>query len=183
MRPLATNARDNAHTVLAAPQDSQPVENGDTADSSHPTRLITRRRLLGATLSAMLATPAIGLAGYGYVKGVEPGWVAIERVELRLPRLHPAFDGLRLVQLSDIHMDRWMTGERLRDVVRQTNELKPDLIAITGDFVTERPVPSSLAALVPELRQLIATIGIFAVLGVLLAYAGRRRSRVNIYAN
>lgn len=57
-----------------------------------------------------------------------------------------------------------MNGERLRDMVRQANELKPDLIAITGDFVTEHPIASSLAALSPELRQLVAATGVFAVL-------------------
>jgi uncharacterized protein len=126
---------------------------------------ITRRSLLAAALRLTLAAPVAGAAGYGYVRAIEPGWVAVERVALTLPNLDPAFDGYRLAQLSDIHMDRWMTGERFRSVVAEVNALAPDLIAITGDFITMQPIAPRLAELVPELRRLAARDGVFAVLG------------------
>lgn len=165
MRPPATRDSDKAQDSMTAPRNTHPTENAHGIGPARHPRLISRRRLIGATLGAALATPVAIVTGYGYITKIEPGWVAIERVELKLPQLHLAFDGFRLVQLSDIDMDNWMTGERLRDVVRQTNDLKPDLIAITGDFVTEHPITSPLAALVPELRQIAAPSGIFAVLG------------------
>jgi uncharacterized protein len=57
-------------------------------------------------------------------------------VSMPLPHLAPAFSGYRVVQLSDIHADRWMTTDRIAKIVGQVNQLKPDLVVLTGDFVT-----------------------------------------------
>jgi len=127
--------------------------------------VITRRTLLHAALRTAIAAPLAGVAGFAYVRAIEPGWVDTETRDLAQPGLDPAFDGYRLVQLSDIHMDRWMTGTRFRGVVDTVNALAPDLIAITGDFVTNQPLAPHLAALVPELRRLAARDGTVAVLG------------------
>src|SRR5207247_4833522 len=67
-------------------------------------------------------------------------------------------------QFSDIHMGGWMDRERLGDVVRTVNALKPDLIAITGDFVTHH-AERSAQDLVASLKPLSATDGVVAVLG------------------
>ena len=48
---------------------------------------------------------------------LEPNWVKIEHVNLRLPRLTPEFSGIRIAQISDIHMGGWMNAERLQMVV------------------------------------------------------------------
>lgn len=63
--------------------------------------------------------------------------VQIMPVRLTLPRLAPEFHGYRMVQISDIHMDPDLTPEHLSSAVEIINELEPDLVAITGDFVTE----------------------------------------------
>jgi predicted MPP superfamily phosphohydrolase len=128
-------------------------------------RTVTRRGLLIAAINSAIAVPLAGAAGIGYIRGIEPGWVAIERQEFALRGLHPAFAGYRIVQLSDIHADAWMTPERIRDVIQQVNALAPDLIVLTGDYVTDEPVAPYLAGLVPELRQLVARDGVLAVLG------------------
>lgn len=140
---------------------------GEPSRPSAPQRRrITRRGLLLAALNASIGVPAVGAAGYGYVRAIEPGWVAIERQELVLADLPTAFAGYRIVQISDLHADgEWMTPDRIRDVVRQVNALTPDLIAFTGDLITSRPVATILDGLIPELRQLSAPDGVFAVLG------------------
>lgn len=127
--------------------------------------MLTRRTLLRAALRTAVAMPLAGAAGFGYVREVEPRWFDTEEHDLALPGLDPAFDGYRLVQLSDIHMDRWMTGGRLGGVVDAINRLGADLIAITGDFVTPDPPDPHLAELLPQLRRLAARDGTVAVLG------------------
>ena len=57
-------------------------------------------------------------------------------LRVSIPRLDPAFDGYRIVHLSDIHMGHWMTAARLAGVAQLVNAQKPDLVAITGDFVS-----------------------------------------------
>ena len=93
---------------------------------------------------------AVGLAALLYARYVEPRWVAIRRLELTLPRLAPKFDGYRIVHISDVHMDRWMTPQRLAETVGLVNEQSPDLVAATGDFITYSPL-SSTAHLAPNL--------------------------------
>lgn len=89
-----------------------------------------------------LALP-VGLAMGGvayYARYVEPRWQRVRHVRLTLPRLGRAFDGYRIVQISDIHADSWMTRSLLHKAVRAINKRKPDLVVITGDFITRRVV-------------------------------------------
>ena len=64
------------------------------------------------------------------------GSIEISDVHLQLPRLAPEFEGYRLVQISDIHLGTWINKASLDIVVDKVNQLTPDLIAITGDFVS-----------------------------------------------
>src|ERR671920_1757447 len=86
-------------------------------------------------LKAGLGSALAGAVALAYARYVEPYWLAVERVTLTLPRLALPFDGYRVVHISDIHMDGWMTAKRLDRIVNLVNEQEPDLIAITGDFV------------------------------------------------
>ena len=99
-----------------------------------------------------------------YATQIEPRWLDISSISLILPRLHPIFDNYRIVQISDIHMGTWITRQRLADVVKSVNTLSPDLIVITGDFVTDlhHTVVADLHSCLSKLRS---KDGIFAVLG------------------
>ena len=90
--------------------------------------------------------------------------VELTRLRTVLPRLDPAFDGYRLVQISDIHMDEWMTRQRLEDIVSQVNQLEPDLVAVTGDFITDAR-QQYLGDLVFAMSKLRGRDGVVAVLG------------------
>jgi uncharacterized protein len=94
-----------------------------------------RRRLPRAVQRILLVAMAIFI-GIFYVHQVEPSWIEVRTVSMPLPRLAPEFSGYRVVQLSDIHADRWMTADRLAKIVGRVNRLKPDLVVLTGDFVT-----------------------------------------------
>ncbi len=91
-------------------------------------------------------------------------WFEINYLDLTLPRLAPEFHGYRLLQISDIHMDGWMTQARLAAIVDLVNRLQPDLVAITGDFVTYAP-QRFVADLRVALARLTPTDGAAVVLG------------------
>jgi len=110
---------------------------------------------------AVLGGALVG--GLLYAREVEPNWVVVERVTLTLPRLAPPFDGYRVVQISDIHADGWMTPERFGRVVDLVNEQEPDLVAITGDFVSCSA--EYVSGLYEPLGRLRAADGVVAVLG------------------
>lgn len=99
---------------------------------------LSRRGFLKATLQLTLSTALLGTGGVTYAKEIEPTWVDITHIRLPLSRLSPAFHGYRMVQISDLHADAWMTRERLLESVRLINQQQPDIVAITGDFVTHR---------------------------------------------
>ncbi len=78
--------------------------------------------------------------------------------------METAFDGFRLVQISDIHFGTWINRARLDQAVQLVNEQKPDVVAITGDFVTFDP-PRFYQDLVEGLRGLAPADRVLAVMG------------------
>lgn len=122
---------------------------------------MTLKQLLWRGIAWAGATALVGVA---YSTVIEPRWIEVTPVSLALPGLAPEFCGFRTVHLSDIHMRDWMNAARLDDVVRLANKQFPDLIAITGDFITRRAT-SHMRDLVCGLSHLEARDGVVAVLG------------------
>jgi predicted MPP superfamily phosphohydrolase len=109
----------------------------------------SRRRFLRQSAVLVSATPFVA-AGYGLFYGRQA--VEVVRQRVRLARLPRVFDGFRIAQLSDIHMGSFTTEDFIRRCVAITNSLRPDLIALTGDYIAwdpglERRVVSVLAGL------------------------------------
>lgn len=74
-----------------------------------------------------------GLIGYAHL--VEPRWLQIERWTVRVPTLPPAWEGLRIVQLSDFQIGMWLQDQSvIRRAIDAAVSLRPDLIFLTGDF-------------------------------------------------
>jgi hypothetical protein len=94
---------------------------------SHP--LVSRRRFLKGSLGAAAAVAL-------YSTEMERHWIEVTEHEIALRGLPAAFDGFRIVQLSDIHMDEFTEGFFLRRVVERVNSLRPDAVLLTGDYVT-----------------------------------------------
>ena len=97
---------------------------------------------------------------------IEPRRLVLERVDIPMLRLPPAFDGYRIAVLSDFHYPRWTDANAIRRAVRLANTFKPDLIVIAGDIcdkTREQPaIVPSLAGLFADAR---ARDGIVAVRG------------------
>lgn len=89
--------------------------------------------------------------------------LTIERREVCLRRLPAELDGLRIVQLSDLHLGPLTSSEQLRRAIEVANNLNPDIIALTGDYIShERQYAAPCAEIVGRLR---ARCGVYAVLG------------------
>lgn len=111
---------------------------------------------------------ALGLGVGGgalYASEIEPAWLDVAQIELPLPGLDPAFDGYRIVQMSDIHADNvWMTRTRLARIVATVQAQQPDLVVVTGDFLFSDDPPASREPL-QALTGLAAPDGVWAVTG------------------
>lgn len=119
-------------------------------------------RGLFGPLAALSAAAATGAGLLAYAHYVEPKRLEITQVDLTLPRLAPEFDGYRVVQFSDLHMELWQDWPMLEAIVAQTNALEPDLIALTGDYVHKRVdgVADRLSETLADLRAQDAKLAI-----------------------
>jgi predicted MPP superfamily phosphohydrolase len=97
---------------------------------------IGRRRFLQG--AAILGAAAVGGAAPVLAEAEEER-VHPERVTFHLPGLDPAHDGLRVAQLSDVHVGPRTSPETIRRAVEQANAFRPDLVVLTGDYVSRSP--------------------------------------------
>jgi predicted MPP superfamily phosphohydrolase len=107
----------------------------------------------------------LGTGGLVYAREVEPRRLEVVRPELTLPRLAAAFDGYRVVQIGDLHLDDWSRPARLHRVAEMVNAEDPDLVVVTGDFASYSARRLDTGRLVGALRRLSARDGVLAILG------------------
>ncbi len=96
--------------------------------------------------------------------------VEVERLDLPLRGLPDALSGLRIAQISDLHIGMQLRAPLLRRLLARVNRLEPDLIVITGDIFDFDP--SYIEEGCRELAELDAPLGVFAVLGNHDTYTG-----------
>ncbi len=102
-------------------------------------------------------------ARVGYARHIEPTWLEVNRIQLALRGLAAPFHGLKIAHLSDFHCGAHIPTGYLEDAIARTQAEKPDVIALTGDFIDRGPEHVAKAAKL--FRHLKAPLGVFAVLG------------------
>jgi uncharacterized protein len=107
-------------------------------------------------------------ATYGFAAGRLR--YTVERVDVPIANLPPELDGLRIAQLSDIHIGDYMPPHEIRRAVDMANDLQPDISFVTGDFVSS--VGDPLGACINELSRLRAPLGVWGCNGNHEIYAG-----------
>ncbi|MGB9206353.1 MAG: metallophosphoesterase [Terriglobales bacterium] len=107
-------------------------------------------------------------ATYGFAAGRLR--YTVERVDVPVANLPPELNGLRIAQLSDIHIGDYMPPREIARAVAMTNDLQPDISFVTGDFVNGEGDP--LDACITELSRLRAPLGVWGCNGNHEIYAG-----------
>ncbi|MGA2118068.1 MAG: metallophosphoesterase [Bryobacteraceae bacterium] len=119
-----------------------------------------RRRAIQTAGNALMAAP---LAVMGYGTFIERSDFRVRHVDIPLADLPAELDGLRILQLSDIHLSIFLREDELAWVIDQSNELKPHLAVVTGDLISARGDP--LDACLRQLTRLKADAGVLGCLG------------------
>lgn len=110
-----------------------------------------------------LRTLAANLAQAARAALAEPYMLSVERHVIGLSRLPQELNGLRIVHLSDIHHSPFTGSEHIEHAIETANSLEPDIIALTGDYISHDPAYAApCAELMGRLR---ARYGVYAVLG------------------
>jgi predicted MPP superfamily phosphohydrolase len=128
--------------------------------SVRPGPELGRRHFLKKSVAVAAAAPFI-ISGHGVLLGRRR--FRVDHFDLPLSGLSSSLSQLSIVHLTDIHVGPFMPPEELAAYVEAVNRLKPDLIALTGDFVSrglDEVVPC-----VETLAGLKARYGIFACMG------------------
>jgi hypothetical protein len=122
----------------------------------------------GAWAFALAAGGALGSVLLGLATALRP--VAVRRVEVPIAGLAPALDGLRIVQISDLHLGPLVSWRQVDHVLAASNALQPDVVAITGDLVDGEA--DGVRAKAERLGGLRAAHGVFFVTGNHEYYSG-----------
>jgi len=121
---------------------------------------ISRAKFLSQTAIVFTIIPFAGLI-YGVVSGAYK--YRVHKVKVPAPNLPEAFDGFKIVQLSDIHVGSFMSGDPLNKAFDIVMQQKPDLILFTGDLVNN--IADETAGYEETFRRLKAPYGVYSVLG------------------
>jgi uncharacterized protein len=100
--------------------------------------LLTRRAFLQG---GVLAAGGLAL----YAGEIERHWVEVHPVEIRLQNLPEAFRGFRIAHMADFHYGEYSEPTFIRSVVERVNALRPDMIALTGDFISAGPMAERIS--------------------------------------
>ena len=122
---------------------------------------LTRRQLLGAVAGSVAAA----VVGAAYARWIEPEWIRVEQVDLPVAHLPPAWNGLRVGLIADLHHSpRVVPLDYLDRAIGRLQSLRTDLVAVAGDFVNTSD-PAAGERVAGLFDQLVPPLGVFACLG------------------
>jgi uncharacterized protein len=124
---------------------------------AHVEKIDHSRRYFFQAAGVIAGAIPFASAAYGFAE--ERFRFYVREVQIPIANLPPALDGMRITQISDIHIGSYMPVAQVRRAVGMANELKGDLTVVTGDFLTRRGDP--LEDCIAELSRLRAPLGVW----------------------
>ena len=124
-----------------------------------PPDLLNRRKFLKN--ASLTAASSLGFGGYGFANALDlPG---VRRLDLHLPALPEAWNGLSILQISDVHAGPYMGAKRMARIRDLATRIAPDLIVFTGDQMDRRSSDADL--FVNGFAGIEAPLGVWGILG------------------
>jgi predicted MPP superfamily phosphohydrolase len=162
-----------------AAKQAASVESAATTASDSPELVADpgRRYFFRAATAAAGAAPFLTVM-YGFA--AERLNYQVRRVEIPLPNLPAALEGMQIVQLSDIHLSGYISRKDVRRAVDMANDLGANLAVVTGDLITGSG--DSIADCVDEIRHLRAPLGAWGCNGNHEIYARAEDEAAYLYA-
>ena len=163
-------ARDVAWTIIAGVKKSIAIIHGFFIFRSRPIESFDpdRRHLMTLSMNLGIIGVSALLTGYGFYQARRQA--TIVNVSVPIPDLPNELEGFQIAQISDIHAGPTIKREYVQAIVEQTNKLKADVIAFTGDVADDHA--SRLRNDVAPLKELSAPYGTFFVTGNHEYYSG-----------
>lgn len=136
------------------------VMSSDLTMEADKRNLFTRRKFVRNIVYTGVAG---SIGSFAYARWVEPNRLAITEKEIHVPHLPDSLDGTIVAQLTDFHYEPDQQDKLMAKAVAATNAFNPDIIALTGDFITQSQMV--ITPLMSILSGLKARHGIYSILG------------------
>jgi predicted MPP superfamily phosphohydrolase len=152
-----------AYRLKTRPSPSQmastPVDGAPYSPAPAAAELISNpsRRYFFKTATALAGAGPFLTAVYGFA--AERLDYQVRHVDIPMPNLPAGLEGMKIVQISDIHLSSYMPRLQVRRAVNMANDLGADLALVTGDFITGAGDP--IADCIDEVRGLRAPLGVW----------------------
>jgi uncharacterized protein len=132
------------------------IRRRNTAEEKSPAAPMDRRLFLRTMAATVPPTALFGLTALSLP---QLNHFRVRRLEIPLPGLPPALDGLTLAHISDTHVGVFTAGPTLSEIVRVTNKLRADLVLMTGDLINDdlADLPEAIAMV----KSLDSKYGVF----------------------
>ncbi|MEJ2594351.1 MAG: metallophosphoesterase [bacterium] len=140
--------------VIAQKDERQKIREGEQPDGISRSKFLQYMGFISGGL--VLGTMFTGMFKWVYQFNVV-------KEKIRFPNLPKSFDGMKIVQISDMHLGSWTSVKPLEEAVEMINAMDPDLILFTGDLVNF--ATKEAFRFEETLKKLKAKKGIFATLG------------------
>jgi predicted MPP superfamily phosphohydrolase len=160
----------SASPATAVPYSSSPAAAELIRDPS--------RRYFFKTATALAGAGPFLTAMYGFA--AERLDYQVHRVEIPIPNLPAGLEGMKIVQISDIHLSSYMPRLEVRRAVNMANDLGADLALVTGDFITGAGDP--IADCIDEVKGLRAPLGVWGCNGNHEIYARAEETAQLLFA-
>jgi predicted MPP superfamily phosphohydrolase len=168
-----------------APSAIEPAHGTAASSAAHASSRAIAERLADPSRryffrAASVLAGAAPFAGAVYGFATERLNYRVCRVEIPIANLPPAMDGMKIAQISDIHLSAFMSRAAVRRAVDMTNDLGSDLTVVTGDLITNSHDP--IADCVEEVARLHSPLGVWGCNGNHEIYADAEQLAGELYA-
>ena len=125
------------------------------------------KKIIKVTIKILLFTLIFGGLFFSYTTYISTAKIGVREYRVKNNKLPKNYEGLKIIQISDLHYGSTMNLKELKKVVKLSNERKPDIVVFTGDLISTKYKikPEEKEKITEELKKLTYTLGKYSILG------------------
>ena len=125
------------------------------------------KKIVKKVMKILLIILVIGTIFFSYTTYVSSVKIKVREYRITEKKIPASFNGLKIIQLTDLHYGTTMFNENIKDIVKMTNDRNPDLIVFTGDLIDKnyKLTNKEQEKIIKELKKLSASLGKYAIIG------------------
>lgn len=125
------------------------------------------KKIVKKVMKILLIILVIGTIFFSYTTYISSVKIKVREYRITDKKIPASFNGLKIIQLTDLHYGTTMFNENVKNIVKMTNDRNPDLIVFTGDLIDKdyKLTNKEQEKIIKELKKLSASLGKYAIIG------------------